>query len=292
MLRYEHITCVLCGEDRTRRTFPRMPHSKNVWINGVSHEIMCHVVENVVTCENCGLTYVNPRLVKDSNVSSYSFEQELAYFESTYDLRYHAYRDLMHRLPLWLGREVNAVLDIGCGDGILIEVAREFGIECLGTEIRESLIRLVQKRLGENAVIFQDTSQLPVSYYDTVTMINVLEHLSDPVAMLQLASRVLKPGGILVVHVPNFGGVPARVQGTHWRHIEPFEHLYYFTFKTLKALMCQVGFTSLARFSLLTSTGVKGKIQCLFGKMGLYIDNGLGVVAQYLPDTISEGCRQ
>lgn len=283
MLRYEHVSCILCSKDRTRLRFSKKSNPARVWIDGAPCEI--NHIESVVTCENCGLTYVNPRLVKDSNVATYSFEQELAYFESTYDLRYRAYKDLVRRLPLWLGREVNTILDIGSGDGVLIEVARESGIETLGTEIRESLIQLNQKRLGKNAVIFQDESQLPVSYYDIVTMINVLEHLPNPVSMLQLALRVLKPGGILVVHVPDFGGIPARVQGAHWRHIEPLEHLYYFTFKTLRTLMCRVGFSSFARFGLLTSDGVKGKVQCLFEKVGLHVDNGLGVVARYLPDT-------
>ncbi|MGD2148946.1 MAG: class I SAM-dependent methyltransferase [Anaerolineae bacterium] len=234
----------------------------------------------MVECGKCGLVYVSPRIAAAGRLSTYSLEDEIEYFQSTRERRELAYRDLVRRLPEWLGRDVRTLLDIGCGDGALLEVARQADIESAGTEISEVLRRAVQSRIGKDAMVCADLNRLPAHRYDVVTLINVLEHLPNPYETLQSASRLLTPGGVLLVHVPNLGGLPARLRGANWHHVEPLTHLYYFTARTLKALMARAGLKPVGRFSLITARGLLAELQGVVQKAGLYLDNGLGVVAQ------------
>ena len=283
-LRYEYVHCALCGEDNTKVKYKiRARDSKlsGVWINGLWHQ--SDNVETIVACKTCGLVYVNPRLSPSPDVATYSTEQELAYFDRSREFRLLAYRSLIRRLSLWLGRDAQTLLDIGCGDGVLVEAARETGIESAGTEISDMLISVVRGRLGEGAIISGNLADLPADYYDVITIINVLEHLRDPAEMLKASARLLKSDGILLAHTPNLGGLPARLYGAAWYHVEPLEHFYYFTARTLMMLMQKVGLRPIGRFNLVTSKGLKGKVQHALGKMGIYLDNGLGIIAQHLP---------
>ncbi|MBC8076308.1 MAG: class I SAM-dependent methyltransferase, partial [Chloroflexales bacterium] len=121
---------------------------------------------------------------------------------------------------------------------------------------------------------------LPPAHYDALSLINVLEHVHQPAAMLQTAARLLRPGGVLLVHVPNFGGLPARLRGARWHQIEPLSHLYYFTYRTLAAMLRQQGLEPIARFSLVVAGGARGLAQRLLDRAGVYFDSGLGVVAR------------
>ena len=280
-LRYEYVRCALCGEDNTEVKFrvnTRRLRLSSVWVNGVRHPL--DRIETIVACRTCGLVYVNPRLAPDPHVATYTAEQEWQYFKSTREIRRWAYSHLIRQLPTWLGRTPQTLLDIGCGDGVLVEVAREAGIASVGSEISPSLIQHLRARLGHDAVVSGDLTTLPEAHYDVVTLINVVEHLRYPGQVLQTVAHRLRPDGIAVVHTLNLGGLPARIYRERWHQIEPLEHLYYFTAQTLSALMRKAGLEPIARFNLVISRGVRGKVQRTLGKLGLYLDNGLGVVAR------------
>ena len=281
-LTWESVDCALCGSNDYEVRYEIPPsRMSDVWIDGVN----CSVSEPgiIVTCRHCGLTYVNPRLATNSALTTYSTEEELAYFSDTRASRSAAYGKLIEDAATWLGRDSQTWLDIGCGDGALVGIARRAGIECVGTEISHTLIRAVQQRLGEDAIVASSLADLPRGFYDVVTLLNVLEHLPDPRATLKRASPLLKPDGLLLVHVPNLGGLPARLLRAHWRHIAPTEHLYYFTPRTLRALMSRADLEPLGRFSLATSTGLLGTMQHFLESLGFYWGNGLGVVARSAP---------
>ena len=280
-LEYECVRCALCGENNAKVKFTVSTQDttlSSVWIDGVRYQPK--EMGTIVVCRTCGLVYVNPRLASKPNVVTYSMEQEQVYFERSRETRLLAYRDLIRQLPIWLGQPPRTLLDIGCGDGALVEAACQAGIESAGTEISDTLIHLVRERLGKDAIVSCDLDELPATHYDIITLINVLEHLRTPSEILSASSRLLKPDGILLVHAPNLGGLPARLQGARWHQIEPLEHFYYFTTKTLKALLRRTGFEPVARFNLVVSRGLRGQVQRSLGRMGVYLDNGLGIVAR------------
>jgi 2-polyprenyl-3-methyl-5-hydroxy-6-metoxy-1,4-benzoquinol methylase len=286
------VCCALCGTDQTRVRFRidlRAVKYSSVWIEDTEYQVGGS--ETLVQCRRCGLVYVNPRVVVSPGLAAYSTEQELRYFELSRAIRRHAYAPLLGQLPAWLGRAPASLLDIGCGDGLLVELSRQAGIASAGSEISEPLAGRVRARLGDDAIVAGDLSQLPAAQYDAVTLINVLEHVTDPAEMLANISRLLRPGGVALIHTLNIAGIPARLSGARWHQIEPLGHFYYFSSHTLGGLLRNAGLEPFDRFNLVVASGLRAVAQRLLERMGLYLDSGLGVVARR-PTTDSGGDRR
>jgi hypothetical protein len=71
---------------------------------------------------------------------------------------------------------------------------------------------------------------------------HVLEHVHDPVSLLQECYRIVKPNGLLIVDVPNFGCYDCSLFGKNWFQIDAPRHLYHFTQQTLGRMCEQAGF--------------------------------------------------
>jgi 2-polyprenyl-3-methyl-5-hydroxy-6-metoxy-1,4-benzoquinol methylase len=279
--RREHVLCALCGQDRAvvKYAIPtRNLRHAGVWVADVYHPV--DGTATIVACTVCGLIYTDPRLVLEPGAMTYDTTREREYFENSYEIRRWAYAHLVRQFPIWLGRQPRTLLDVGCGDGALLEAAHQVGINGIGTESSKILAQLVRERLGDAAVTSADLSDLRGSSFDVATLINVLEHVRDPRDILESLARLLEPNSILVVHVPNVAGLPALLRGPNWHQIEPLEHLYYFTVHTLTALLERTGFEVIGRFSIVISKRLTGWAQRLLGRIGIYIDSGLGIVAR------------
>ncbi|MBX3348438.1 MAG: class I SAM-dependent methyltransferase [Nitrospira sp.] len=98
-----------------------------------------------------------------------------------------------------LGKERwHSFLEIGCGAGHFLRLARRHGAEGHGCEMN---LRSVAVLRNEGFRIFTDLEQCS-ERYDAILMFQVLEHVVDPFAFLQAVRRNLKPGGVLVVSTP------------------------------------------------------------------------------------------
>jgi 2-polyprenyl-3-methyl-5-hydroxy-6-metoxy-1,4-benzoquinol methylase len=285
--RHEYIRCPLCNDDKTRLHYKIDLHHvilSSMWVNGAEYPIT--EPETIVRCRTCGFIYVNPRVVFLPGALPYSIEQELAYFEHTLPARLLVCRNLVNSMPVWLGRKPLSLLDIGCGDGTLIEVARQAGIASVGFEISEAMIRSVRQRLGPGSIVTSDLADLPEGQYDAITLISVLEHVPDPHMLLRQARRLLKPDGMLLIEVPNTGGFSAWWRGARWDQIEPLAHLSYFTNRTLTAMLMQHGFQASDRFTmtprvnLVGAHGITGIAKRIIATLDVYLGSSLGLVAR------------
>jgi 2-polyprenyl-3-methyl-5-hydroxy-6-metoxy-1,4-benzoquinol methylase len=280
-LRHDWVVCPLCGADDARVRF-QVDVSRtllaSVWVAGREYRVSGR--ETIVTCQHCGLSFVNPRLAGGSLAPTYSPEMERVYFQATREERRRANADLLRRLPEWLRRTPATLFDFGCGDGLLLEMAAAAGIQCVGYDVSEDLRELVAERLGATALVGHDWATLPEASFDVVALINVIEHLEAPLDTLCALRRLLSPGGLLLVHAPNFGGLAARLRGASWHQVEPFGHLTYFTAATLGMMLGQAGFEFAGRFVLKTTTGVRALLQSSLARAGLFLDNSLGMVAR------------
>jgi SAM-dependent methyltransferase len=126
------------------------------------------------------------------------------------------------------------ILDIGCGRGTLLSLMKEQGWEAYGLEFNEETAWHARNVLGLDIktgrladVHFDD------AFFDVVTLWHVLEHLPDPVLTFEECRRILKPGGLLVISVPNSDSLQARISGDDWFHLDLPYHLYHFNDKNL-----------------------------------------------------------
>ena len=125
-----------------------------------------------------------------------------------------------------------ALLDVGCGEGQLVSVARSLGWNARGIDLSPHAIAIC-RRFGlpcEAIDIFSETL-LPASF-DVVTLVEVIEHVPRPSRWIARAAELLVPGGLLYMTTPNWAALTHRIVGDRWQAIHP-EHLAYFEPATL-----------------------------------------------------------
>ena len=136
-----------------------------------------------------------------------------------------------------------SVLDIGCGNGnflkCLIEAGyKGFGLELPGNSLERAKrvpgIKLKEGRLQQGD--FDEAS------FDMVTLWHVFEHLNEPLKNLSVIADILKPGGYLILSLPNIESWQGRVFGKHWFHLDPPRHLFYLGPQALTLQLNALGF--------------------------------------------------
>jgi SAM-dependent methyltransferase len=211
-----------------------------------------------VRCAACGLVFVDPvpagAIVEDAYGSDY--------YEPWQGSEEPRRRRMWRRRLRLLERRIRprtprglALLDVGCGDGLFLEVARGRGWNGDGIEFSPEGARRSAARLGRPVAVGNlAASNLLLGPYDVVTLWHVLEHLEEPTAMLEAARRRLRPGGLLVVAVPNLSNLPMRVayRVARGRALPLYEpgarepHLSHFSPATLRLILRRGGFEPMA----------------------------------------------
>lgn len=128
------------------------------------------------------------------------------------------------------------LLDIGCGTGWFLEVAREYGFEIFGQELGKELADWSSDRLGIR--IFKGPiSDIQISNtFDVITMFDLLEHVENPLQLIFDCKRILNDKGIILVFTPNFDSLAIDVMKEHSNLISPVGHLTYFSEKSVTFL--------------------------------------------------------
>jgi len=134
------------------------------------------------------------------------------------------------------GRRLNHVpilkggryLDVGCNLGDMVAAMSRMGMVAEGVEPREAAARFANENGMRVFCGTLETAAFPDGTFDRISMYHVLEHTPDPVAVLSACRRILKPGGILVVGVPNFDAAVFAIVGPTWQGLSPPKHYHHF----------------------------------------------------------------
>lgn len=136
-----------------------------------------------------------------------------------------------------------AWLDVGFGNGALLFTAQEYGFTPIGVDVRQDNVDLM-RRLGVEAHCqYMETLSFE-GRFTVISMADVLEHMPFPLEALQTAHRLLVPGGVLFVSLPNLETIVWRLmdesnQNPYWAEIE---HYHNFSRPLLYAALKDHGF--------------------------------------------------
>jgi SAM-dependent methyltransferase len=229
----------------------------------------------VVRCRGCGFLYQRPRVADDALSACYPGQyprhQEpsprIPFRGSARRLRavryalsrwlgYSRFRDprpglltmlrarwLRGRLEWeclpWTGEGRH--LDVGCGSGAALGVARALGWRVAGIEMAEAAAARARRFTDDLHVGDVLSAPFEDGRFDVVTAFHVLEHVPDPVAVLRRMLGWLAPGGLLIVEVPNAGGLGASLFGPAWSGLELPRHLSHFAPASLRRAVALAG---------------------------------------------------
>jgi 2-polyprenyl-3-methyl-5-hydroxy-6-metoxy-1,4-benzoquinol methylase len=171
----------------------------------------------------------------------------------TPDINTRSRTDLADRAAHWMRSLLRfvlppaKVLEIGCSHGGFVAMMNQAGFDATGLEVNPSIVSIARRTFGVDVLTGPLESQsIPAGTYDAVVMLDVIEHLPDPVKTLTRCLEVLKPGGILFGQTPAYPAGRSLADLTSAGHkfpqmLDPAEHLYLFSEPAIDRLFRQIG---------------------------------------------------
>jgi ubiquinone/menaquinone biosynthesis C-methylase UbiE len=170
------------------------------------------------------------------------------------------------------------LLDVGAYTGVFVEIAMQHGWNAWGIEPSAWAVEEARRNGLQMISGTLESAELADGSYAVVTMWDVIEHLTDPLGTLRAAWRALEPGGYLVVHTMDLDSLFAKVMGRRWPWFMEM-HLYYFTRKTLQAMLEKAGFSVAwmgAQGRYLQAGYLSSRVTALSPRAGHYLEGVVG----------------
>lgn len=226
-MKLEKVGCVICGKTKNKKFL-----EINNW--------------QLTKCLHCGLVYLNPRPTPEELKLLYqnvSYVEKRIGYQSEVDLEKISKKMAGIDLILQYINEPGRLLEVGCGQGYFLAAAEQRGFEVVGIDISSVAIGFAREKLDLRPTYVCALEEFHSDYlFDVVVMLHVLEHLPNPLIALHQVYNLLKPGGILLIGVPNLDSFDRRWHGKRWSGYDLPYHLYHFSPKTITKLLQKTGF--------------------------------------------------
>lgn len=237
--------CDVCGSTHHRlfldSTLPAVLRSADLKITDTSYGKH----PRLLRCKDCGFVYADALL-----------QQELiAIYEALVDTDYQAGKEnrqlqmasILDRVMPDFEQEGN-VLDIGAGTGLLVREAQDRGWDAIGVEPSHWAARVAAEENG--VLVLQGLFPHPDlgdRKFDLVTLIDVIEHVTQPLELLSQIRPHVTGSGRLVVATPDINSFCARILGSKWWHMRP-AHVCFFDSTSMRKALDHAGFDLVRQF--------------------------------------------
>jgi 2-polyprenyl-3-methyl-5-hydroxy-6-metoxy-1,4-benzoquinol methylase len=217
-----------------------------------------------VRCRQCDHQYLNPRpaanaldVIYPSNYYSFAgtTNKLVARVQRVWESgKVKLYKELV-------GGGEKKILDVGCGDGRLLALLRDFGDPdwaLLGLEFDENAIAQCRslgfEAFAERVEDFADRPDQQGSY-DAIIMLQLIEHVDDPALLCERVHLLLKPGGVFIIETPNLAGLDYQLfKGRWWGHYHFPRHWNLFSSASLVRMLEERGFEIARKESLISTS--------------------------------------
>jgi SAM-dependent methyltransferase len=233
----------------------------------------------VVSCDECGLAFTEPRL-RAEDFATYYPDTYTAYVPGVRPrrrgrtpgelleslrleaiIRFGPYRRVWRRSP---GR----LLDVGCGTGDMAAVFARHGWDVSAVEPSARAAEYARAMGIDTVTGTVAQAPWPPGSFDAILFNHSLEHIDDPAYALAQAARLLRPGGLAAIAVPNFGSWHRRAFGSAWFQLDLPRHLQHFDRRSLTALVRRAGLHPVAIGAASMRPSPLGSLQYLaFGRL-------------------------
>lgn len=268
------VPCPLCGGVRADALFEAIDRL---------HDVAGRF--RYVRCRDCGLVYMNPQVTPECLGLLYPTEYgPHADKAKSPRKKWLERRERIAKIPVvggqlrslmdarviepLLGRldAEKRLLDVGCGNGSFLDTMRRAtGCQVYGIDLSPVAVERAKALYGLD--VFQGSVvQAPFAdeYFDAVTAWWYLEHVPDPQQVMTHIARLLKPGGLCAIGVPNAGGCWARTFKDKWYHLDCPRHLCLWSPATMGRLLEDHGLSLRKIFYDRTPWGLLGSLQYKF----------------------------
>lgn len=221
--------CFLCGNKKNNREYLNLNDYK------------------LFECGNCSLIFANIEINDKYNEIVYANNQyeEMIKKEvlETYEYRKKTFGK--ERLNYILNKcdfdkQSDIVLDLGCGPGYFLSHLKDEHIKAKGIELTDYLVDICKTQNLD--VEKKDINDVSNNYFKIITMFDVLEHLPNPLSFFKTLNTKLTSNGYIVMYTPNINSFAFYFQKEKQNLLLPYEHLCFYTLKSLNYLATTCGF--------------------------------------------------
>jgi 2-polyprenyl-3-methyl-5-hydroxy-6-metoxy-1,4-benzoquinol methylase len=201
----------------------------------------------LVTCSSCDFVFTNPRPGPAEIGKYYQSDVYISHHANKTGLIPAIYRLVRNRQFVNKTNIIKnhlsgslSILDIGCGTGDFLSYCKTLGWKTTGVEPDPDALGLAKSK----GLLVHDTSFLDTNSdtYDVITMWHVLEHVHDLKERLEQLGRLIKPGGLVIIAVPNHNSFDAKHYVNYWAAYDVPRHLSHFTKSSMTRLFKSFGF--------------------------------------------------
>ncbi len=206
----------------------------------------------VLRCKKCSLIFVHPQPTSQELATHYNDNYYHDWISSQKQKRIRMWTARLSKVEKY--RQAGRLLDVGCGDGVFLDLAKKNRWQVEGTELSSYAARRASRILGADIFCGElFDAGYPEKYYDVVTLWHVLEHVQNPLRYLAEVRRIIKSDGLLVIAVPNvndlvmqavFRLIKRRKMKLYSRKDREV-HLYHFSYESLMRSIRKTGFNCL-----------------------------------------------
>jgi len=191
------------------------------------------------SCRDCAFVFANPLPDGEAIAGFYAALDDQEYSQED-EGRGRNFSVILRRLARF-SPPGSLLLDVGAASGIFLNLARRAGYVVEGIEPSARLVADAERLYG--LTLFRGSAeQYPAGReFAVITLLDVLEHVTDPNALLGVLERLLAPGGTLVIVTPDIGSLAARLLGGRWWHYRA-AHVNFFNRRSLDRLLSAHGF--------------------------------------------------